>query len=140
MIFAEEESGQAPSDGFQSSANPGGGGNDNTTTNADDGYADYGDGYGGSEVLGEGIFGRKVIYRANVKKITEREGKMSMKLCVDRQGNVTYSEFLRDGSTIFDPNLVAKAEATAAKYRFEPDPTAPARQCGKLTFIFRIED
>ena len=88
---------------------------------------------------GEGIFGRKVIYRADVKKITEREGTVVVNLCVDRMGLVTHVAWNKESSTITDPEYIRRAMDVASDYLFEKDYSAPATQCGKLTFIFHIE-
>lgn len=88
---------------------------------------------------GDGVFGRKVIYRADVKKITEREGSVVINLCVDRKGHVTHVAFNKENSSIHDARYVKKAMEVAADYRFEKDYSAPASQCGKLTFTFHIE-
>jgi hypothetical protein len=88
---------------------------------------------------GDGIFGRRVIYRADVKKITEREGTVVINLCVDRRGLVTHAAFNKDNSSIHDSEYVRRAMDVASDYLFEKDFSAPATQCGKLTFIFHIE-
>ena len=88
---------------------------------------------------GEGVFGRKVIYRADVKKIAEKEGKVVINLCINRVGLVTHVAFNREASTINDSKYVKRAMDVASDYLFEKDYTAPATQCGKLSFIFHIE-
>lgn len=88
---------------------------------------------------GEGVFGRKVIYRADVKKITEKEGKVVINLCINKEGLVTHVAFNREASTISESEYVKRAMDVASDYLFEKDYTAPATQCGKLSFIFHIE-
>lgn len=99
-----------------------------------------GDGDEGLDFSGDGIFGRRVVYRADVKKITHEEGKIVINLCVDRIGRVVYSKYNTELSTITTPSVVAKAERTAAKYRFDKDYTAAPKECGKLTFIFDLDN
>lgn len=101
-----------------------------------DGKADEGINWG--EVTGDGLFSRRVIYRADVKKITEDEGKIVVRLCVNRSGRVIFAEN-DDATTMDDLSIVRKAIQLTTKYRFEKDYTAPEKQCGKLTYIFEIE-
>ncbi len=106
------------------------------TGNKSDGKAD--DGINWGEVTGEGIFSRRVIYRADVRKITEEEGKIVIRLCINRDGRVVFAQN-DDATTISDPAIVRKAIQLTTKYRFERDYTAPEKQCGKLTYIFTID-
>ena len=87
---------------------------------------------------GDGIFNRRVIYRADVKKITKQEGKIVVNLCINREGKVFYAKANKDASTIKDYNVVRKAVHLTTRYRFERDYTAPEKQCGKLTYIFEM--
>ena len=91
------------------------------------------------DFAGDGLFNRKVIQRANVASLAEENGKVVVNLCVNRQGKVVYTEIDPAKSTIANPSIVAKAELCAANYIFDQDLTADPEQCGKLTFIFKIE-
>lgn len=95
---------------------------------------------GSMDFEGDGIFGRRVIYRADVKKITEREGSVVINLCVNRAGRVTHAAYSEPGSTIHDTEYIRRAMDVASDYLFEKDYSAPTTQCGKLTFIFHIEE
>lgn len=140
LIFGEEESGgEDPNTTEGDAKKSGGGGFDPYSQDESWGSSPYGSGDSGTEVLGEGIFGRKVIYRADVAKMSKTNGKIVVKICVNREGNVTASEFIKAGSSINDPAQIAKAEEIAARYRFEKDYSAPAEQCGKLTFVFTVK-
>lgn len=103
-----------------------------------DGVADEGD--NGMDFSGNGIFNRRVIKRADVKKITNETGKIVINLCVNPSGRVVYSEYNEDLSTIETMSVIRKALKVAQEYRFERDYTAPKKQCGKLSFIFDIEE
>lgn len=89
---------------------------------------------------GDGVFGRRVVYRPDIKELTEKNGKIVVGLCVNPDGKVVKTEFIEEGSTITDRNLIAKATFYAKYYRFDKDYTAPGKQCGKLTFVFKIEN
>lgn len=107
------------------------GGHASTNTNAS------GDG-GNDNFLRDGVFGRRVKYRPNIKGLTKQKGKIAIKVCVSRQGTVIASKYLAKYSTLDDAQLVAKAIRAARRYKFDRDYTAPEKQWGKLTFIFDI--
>ncbi len=89
---------------------------------------------------GDGLFNRRVTYRADVKSVTKEEGKIVIDLCVNRDGRVVYSKFNKAVSSIKTTSVIRKALDVAQQYRFEKDYSAPNKQCGKLTFIFEIEE
>ena len=99
-----------------------------------------GDGDKGDDFSGDGIFGRKVIYRANVKSITSEEGKIVVNLCVNNAGRVIFAEADKDLSTIDSPSVLRKAVDLTTQYKFEKDYSAPKKQCGKLTYVFTIDN
>lgn len=101
---------------------------------ASSGNGDSGNGFGESN--GEGIFNRKVIYRADVKKITKQSGKIVVELCINRDGRVVFAKPDTDASTIKDFDVIRKAVDLTTKYRFERDYTVPKKQCGKWTYVF----
>lgn len=111
-----------------------------------DGHADKdnngtaAEGNNGLDFSGDGLLTRPVIYRADVKKITREEGKIVVNICVAQSGRVIYAKFNREDSTIKTTSLIREAIDTAKDYRFERDYTLPKKQCGKLTFIFEIEE
>ncbi|MEO1437438.1 MAG: hypothetical protein AAFV80_17990 [Bacteroidota bacterium] len=104
------------------------------------GHADGNAGMDDEDYSGDGVFGRRVTYRPDIKELTERNGVIIVGVCVNPDGKVVKSEFIEEGSTITDRNLIAKATFYAKYYRFDKDYTAPRKQCGKLTFIFKIEN
>lgn len=87
----------------------------------------------------DGLLNRKLVRRADVGRLAVKEGKISMYICVDQQGNVVTTKYDLVGSTLKDPAFIAKAEACAKSYLWAPDPSAPPKQCGKLTFVFKIK-
>jgi len=140
LIFGEEENGgDDPNQTEGDAKKSGGGGFDPYSQDESWGNSPWGSGDSGTEVLGEGIFGRKVTHRADVAKMSQTSGSIAVKICVNRQGNVTESSYMKAGSTISDPVQIRRAEEIAARYKFEPDFSAPASQCGKLTFVFKVK-
>ena len=105
---------------------------------ASSGNGNSGNGFG--ENAGEGIFNRKVIYRANVKKITKQSGKIVIELCINQQGRVVFAKPDTGASTIKDFDVIRKAVDLTTKYKFEKDYTAPRKQCGKMTYVFKGAD
>jgi len=99
-------------------------------TGADLGSLDFG---------GDGVFGRKVIYHAPIKKIAEIDGKISINIAINRKGNVIGAAINKEYSTISNRELLLKALEMIVKYKFESDYSAPKVQYGKFTFIFDLE-
>lgn len=118
--------------------NRSGSNNSDNSANNDGDSALEGEGTG-DDFSGDGLFKRKVIYRADVKKLTKRNGKITVNLCVDRTGHVISAEENEELTTILDRELVEKAVSLTKRYRFEKDNSAPREQCGKLTFLFKVE-
>jgi len=115
-----------------------GAGRDKSGNDGDSGSGDGGAGVGEYDGSGNGVFGRRVIKR-NITEILSvgfenQEGKLiTAKVCVNRAGNVTYAELL-DFET--DAVIPRGKDRDVLKgfygYKYEPDPKAPAEQCGKL--------
>lgn len=103
-----------------------------------DGKADKGD--GGMDFSGDGLFSRRVVHRAEIQHLTKESGKIVINLCVNQGGRVVYTEFNKEESTIATPDLIREAIQATIKYRFEKDYTASTKQCGKLSFVFEIEN
>lgn len=70
-------------------------------------------------------------YRGN------REGKIVVKIWVDRIGNVTQVSAPEKGSTMTDAELVLTAKEAALKAKFNPKEDAPEMQTGTVTYVFR---
>lgn len=87
----------------------------------------------------DGFLNRKMIKRANVEKLADRDGKIAIYICVDPSGKVVGTKYDPVVSTFKDPEFIKKAEACAMSYQWAPDPSAPPKQCGKLTFSFKVQ-
>jgi hypothetical protein len=114
-------------------------GNGKASSSSDGDDVTPGEGDDGMDFSGNGIFGRRVTYRANVKKLAQEEGKIVVNLCVNRVGRVVYAENNEDLSTIKTKSLIQKTINATKKYRFDKDYTANEKECGKLTFIFELD-
>jgi len=121
--------GDAPGEGSQGSSDTG---------DADtDGVGDSGT--EGLSFDGDGLLTRKVVYRANLDKIIKESGKIVINLCVDRDGKVIYNKIDKEKSDRMSAKVLADAEKAAGRYRYEKDYTVAERQCGRLTFIVKIQ-
>ncbi len=139
---AEEESGESENGTDEADVAIGSG----DSSNGGAGESDNGAGKGtsaegsGDGDHGSGILSRRVVYRADVKDITQEEGLIVVNICVNNDGRVVMAKYNSDASSIQDMDLVRRAIQTAKKYRFEKDYKVPARQCGQLSFRFEIEE
>jgi len=118
-------------------------GNDSSGNDGDSGVGTGGSGTGKYDSSGNGIFGRRVIKR-NVNEIlrvqfeNQENKKIVAKVCINRQGNVSFSELLFAESTAKIP---AGKEKDVLKgiygYKYEAEPDAPYEECGKLTIVLQ---
>ncbi|HOY12544.1 MAG TPA: hypothetical protein PLY70_05365 [Saprospiraceae bacterium] len=102
------------------------------------GKANGQDGSGSYDGSGNGIFGRKVVYRNYSGIPLTKSGKIVMKVCINRSGNVVYVELLELETTIRDRETLRKTLIAARGYKFESDTKAPAEECGKLSVVLDI--
>lgn len=90
---------------------------------------------------GEGIFGRKVIFR-NLKEVipvARESGQVVSKVCIDRKGIITYAEILNEETTFKDKKLLKKLLKVMHGYKYEPSASAPIEQCGKLSIEINLK-
>lgn len=102
----------------------------------DSGAGNSSDGTGAYDGSGDGVFGRKIIYRdlSAAKSATTVSGKVSVKVCINRAGLVTYVELNNAETSIRDKQTLKNYLKAARGYKFQPDLTAPKEQCGKMSF------
>ncbi len=124
-------------DGGTGKGNKGTGSGNSKGNDDDSGLGDGGAGTGEYDGSGDGIFGRKVIYRNTSGLDMSKSGIVSVKTCINRAGRVNFVELLDDETTIRDKSILKKTLKAARGYKFEPDLSAPKEQCGKL--IFRLD-
>ncbi len=84
------------------------------------------------------LFNRKVIYK-NYKAIPlVHSGKATMKVCIDRKGDVISVEYLYAESTITDEKTIAKFLKAAKGYKYTPCLECPEETCGKTSMNLSI--
>jgi hypothetical protein len=135
-VVASESS--ASGSDTETSAN--GGGNGSPIEGNQDGAAMDGDGGGGDGLEGDGIITRKVIYRENITSVAKVNGRVTLDICIDREGKVIYAAYDPEKTTITDTEIIKQATYLAVRYRFEAKYNAPKKEWGELTFIFRIDE
>ena len=90
---------------------------------------------------GNGIFGRKIIYRNHAELaaiIASGSGKIYVKVCIDRKGKATYTEIDNSNTTITNKKTLKNALKMIKGYRYEPDSTAPKEQCGLIKLFLDV--
>jgi len=123
----------------QGKSNTGSGKGSDSGPDVTSGVGNSSDGTGEYDGSGVGIFKRKVIYR-NISAVPmTQSGKVVIKTCINRMGNVTFTEIMNAETTIKDRTILKKALSAAKGYKYQPDPRAPKEQCGKLTITLDIE-
>lgn len=96
-----------------------------------------GNGTGAGNGTGWGLKGRKLS--GNNKKVQDcnEEGKVVVKIWVNREGNVFRAE-RSQGTTNTNPCLVNPALETARTFKWQPDPNAPETQIGFVVVNFQL--
>ena len=87
------------------------------------------------------FYGRQAIIPIPQLKgdINDAQGKVVVKVWVDRNGNVLKAECPAEGSTTTDESLVAATREAILNARFSADENAPEEQVGTVAIIFERE-
>ncbi|HMR87718.1 MAG TPA: hypothetical protein PKD51_06170 [Saprospiraceae bacterium] len=88
------------------------------------------------DATGDGLFGRKIIYRdkSAAKKSVRVRGRIKLKVCINRDGIVKYAEVLQDSSTVKDMKALKTYLKAAVGYKFQPSTDVPEYECGSMSF------
>ena len=98
-------------------------------------YGSPGSGSGGS---GYGLSGRKLLAKGKVKQECNEEGRVVVKIVVDRNGKVLSATPGVKGTTNNHPCLLKPAEATARLHKWNLDANAPSKQVGFVVVNFKL--
>ena len=90
----------------------------------------------GSGRVGGGLGSRGLVFEPNIKENSQKEGKVVVKVCVDRSGKVIDAKYTQRGSTTTDSDLVNVAIKNAEKYIFSESEIE--EQCGTITIDFKL--
>ncbi len=91
----------------------------------------------GTGEAGDGLGSRGLVYEPKIEDNSQKSGKVVVKVCVNKQGNVTSAKYTQRGSSTSDSYLISLAEKSAKKYRFTPSNTE--EQCGSITIDFIVK-
>ncbi|HBK71211.1 MAG TPA: energy transducer TonB [Flavobacteriaceae bacterium] len=111
-------------------------GNPNGDPNASGYYGNGGGGKGGNYRLGNrrAVTKPKPIYDCN------EQGKVVVKISVDKSGRVLTAKGGAKGTTNSAPCLIKRAEAAARKTKFNSDGKAPSKQVGTIIYNFSLSN
>ncbi len=121
--------------GKGNSGKPGNQGVDNGDPNAD---RLSGISTGSGRVSG-GLGGRGVEASPPVQENSQVSGTVVVEVCVNPEGQITKASYTQNGSSTADPTLVAAATTNAKRWRFAANALAPAEQCGRISYNFKVQ-
>ncbi len=98
----------------------------------------YGSPGSGSGTGGYGLNGRSLASRGKEQQNCNEEGRVVVKIVVDRNGRVIDAEPGVKGTTNSNPCLLEPARKTALLHRWNPDPKAPSQQIGFVVVNFKL--
>lgn len=96
------------------------------------------DNYSGTPGAGYSLKGRKSVRLPEPSYNSGAEGKIVVKIWVNRDGKVIKADAKgQKGSTIADEGMIKRAEAAALQATFSASETASEAQIGTITYVFR---
>jgi len=98
----------------------------------------YGSPGSGSGTGGYGLNGRSLVSKGMVQQECNQEGRVVVKIFVDRNGKVVRAEPGQKGTTNSDPCLLEPAKQTALKHQWNLDSNAPSQQIGFVVVNFKL--
>ncbi|MEM7382474.1 MAG: energy transducer TonB [Bacteroidota bacterium] len=98
----------------------------------------YGSPGSGSGTGGYGLSGRSLASKGKVQQDCNQEGRVVVKIVVDRTGKVVSATPGVKGTTNNDPCLLEPARKTAFKHRWNQDSKAPSQQIGFVVVNFKL--
>lgn len=101
-------------------------------------YGAPGSGNGGTS--GYGLNGRSLVGNNSVEQDCNEEGRVVVRIVVDRSGNVVSAKGGVKGTTNTNPCLIKPAELTAKSHKWKPDPNAPSQQVGFVVVNFKLRE
>jgi tetratricopeptide (TPR) repeat protein len=87
------------------------------------------------EIYGQGLGKRAIIERPNILILAEKDGVVTVEICVNDKGIVEYAEFVPNKSTLNQSSLVSLAIRKAKEFWFE-DNDFP-KQCGYISYVVK---
>ncbi|WP_268224817.1 energy transducer TonB [Sinomicrobium oceani] len=98
----------------------------------------YGTPGAGSGGVGYGLSGRSLLSRGKVQQDCNEEGRVVVRIEVDKNGNVIEATPGVKGTTNNHPCLLEPAKKTALMFKWNQDSDAPSRQIGFVVINFKL--
>jgi outer membrane biosynthesis protein TonB len=92
---------------------------------------------GGKGRIGGGLGNRGVVSEPKISESTQKTGRVVIKVCVNRNGNVISAEYTQKGSTTNNSTLIGIATRNAMKFKFTDGDLD--QQCGTITYDFKVQ-
>lgn len=86
-----------------------------------------------------GLGGRNVLASPPVRENSQVSGTVVIEVCVNPQGQITKANYTQNGSSTADNSLVSAAIENAKRWRFVANEMAPAEQCGRISYNFKVQ-
>lgn len=96
-------------------------------------------GPGGDGKIGFSLSGRKMVQKPIIVENSQDQGKVVVKIIVDKYGKVTKATAGEKGTTSTSSYLKKISEEAALKTKFDANPNAAEEQVGTMTFTFKLE-
>lgn len=84
------------------------------------------------------VSGRRLVSSPNIAESSQYEGKVTVRVYVDKAGNVIKAEYQSSGSTTSNVTLKNNALKRAKGSKFNLSNNAPEVQTGTMTFIYKV--
>ena len=101
-------------------------------------YGSAGSGSGTGGAGGYGLNGRSLVGKGKVQQDCNEEGRVVVKIVVDRNGKVVSAEPGQKGTTNTNPCLLEPAKRTAFMHSWNVDKNAPNEQVGFVVVNFKL--
>ena len=91
----------------------------------------------GKGSAGDGLGSRTLLHAPEINDNTQKQGRVIINICVDKNGKVQSAEYTQKGSTTTDSHLISLATKSAKKYRFSESQVE--EQCGEVIIDFKLK-
>ena len=92
---------------------------------------------GGKGRIGGGLGNRGLISEPKIEDNSQKTGRVIIKVCVNKSGNVVSADYTQKGSTTNDATLISIAKKNAMKFKFTD--ADQDQQCGTITYDFKVQ-
>lgn len=100
------------------------------------------DKYGAGGIGGDGNYrlaGRKALAKPKPEYTGRDQGRVVVRVQVDRQGNVISAKYSLQGTEVSDPVLIRNAERAAMQTKWQANPSAEPVQEGTIIYEFNLK-